>query len=36
MFLLIIIITTFFATLFGTYPAWRGARVNPADNLRDD
>lgn len=36
MFLLIILITTFFATLFGTYPAWRGARVNPSDNLRDD
>lgn len=36
MFLSILIITTFFAMLFGTYPAWRGARVNPADNLRDE
>ncbi len=36
MFLAIILITTFFAMLFGTYPAWRGAKVNPADNLRDE
>ncbi|MEC8339841.1 MAG: FtsX-like permease family protein, partial [Nanoarchaeota archaeon] len=36
MFLAILLITTFFAMLFGTYPAWRGAKVNPADNLRDE
>ncbi len=36
MFLAILFITTFFAMLFGTYPAWRGATLNPADNLRDE
>ncbi len=35
-FLTVILITTFFATLFGTYPAIRAANIDPADNLRDE
>jgi putative ABC transport system permease protein len=35
-FFLVMFITSFFSMLFGTYPAIRAARVNPADNLRDD
>lgn len=35
-FLEVIITTTFFAMLFGTYPAIRAARVLPGDNLRDE
>lgn len=32
----VILIAAFFAMLFGTYPAIRAARTNPADNLRDE
>lgn len=32
----IILVTSFFAMIFGTYPALRAAHVNPADNLRDE
>jgi len=35
-FLMVIIGTTLIATLFGTYPASRAAKINPSDNLRDD
>lgn len=35
-FLAVVIVTSLFAMLFGTYPAIRAARVNPADNLRDE
>ncbi len=35
-FLAVMIITSLLAMLFGTYPAIRAARVNPADNLRDE
>lgn len=35
-FLETLIITSFFATLFGTYPSVKAAKVNPADNLRDE
>ena len=35
-FLAVVIITSLLAMLFGTYPAIRAARVNPADNLRDE
>ncbi|MDA3855977.1 MAG: ABC transporter permease [Candidatus Woesearchaeota archaeon] len=31
-----ILVTASFAMLFGTYPAIRASRVNPADNLRGD
>ncbi len=36
LFVLVLILTTLFAALFGTYPALKGANVNPADNLRDE
>lgn len=36
LFIEIILVTTFFAMLFGTYPALKAAKVNPADNLRDE
>ncbi len=32
----VLLITTIFTALFGTYPAIKAARVNPADNLRDE
>lgn len=32
----VIITTSIFAMLFGTYPAIRAAKVNPADNLKED
>lgn len=35
-FLGVLLVTSFFAMLFGTYPAIRGSKVNPADNLRDE
>ncbi|MCB9371084.1 ABC transporter permease [Candidatus Woesearchaeota archaeon] len=35
-FALVIFVTTFFAMLFGTYPAIQASSVNPADNLRDE
>ena len=35
-FLKIIIVTVLFTMLFGTYPALKAAKINPADNLRDD
>lgn len=35
-FLEVIGITSIFAMLFGTYPAIRAAKVDPADNLRDE
>lgn len=35
-FLAVMIITSLLAMLFGTYPAIRAAKVNPADNLRDE
>lgn len=35
-FLVVVITTGLLAMLFGTYPAIRAAKVNPADNLRDD
>lgn len=36
LFIGVILITTIFASIFGTYPALKAARVNPADNLRDE
>lgn len=36
LFLGVIFVTAIFATLFGTYPAIRASKVNPADNLKDD
>jgi putative ABC transport system permease protein len=37
MFLVLVVgITIFFSMLFGTYPALKAAKINPADNLRDD
>lgn len=35
-FILVMVITSLFAMLFGTYPAVRASKVNPADNLRDE
>lgn len=35
-FLEVVLVTSFFAMLFGTYPAIRAAQVNPAENLRDE
>jgi putative ABC transport system permease protein len=35
-FLEIVIGTSIFATIFGTYPAIKASKVNPADNLRDE
>lgn len=35
-FIQVMIVTIFFAVLFGTYPATRAAYVDPADNLRDE
>jgi len=35
-FLIIILITSFITMLFGTYPALKAAKINPADNLRDE
>lgn len=35
-FLEVIIITSIFTMIFGTYPAIKAAKVNPADNLRDE
>lgn len=32
----VITVTSFFAMLFGTYPAIRASKINPSDNLRDD
>ncbi len=36
LFIYTMLITTFFAMLFGTYPAIRASYVDPADNLRDE
>lgn len=35
-FLITLIVTSIAAMVFGTYPALRAARVNPAENLRDE
>lgn len=35
-FIQVLFVTIFFAIVFGTYPALKAARVNPADNLRDE
>ena len=35
-FLGILIFTTIFTTIFGTYPSLKAAKVNPAENLKDD
>jgi putative ABC transport system permease protein len=35
-FLQMIFITALFTMLFGTYPALKAARINPAENLRDE
>jgi len=32
----VVLVTSFFAMIFGTYPAWKGAQIDPADNLRDE
>jgi putative ABC transport system permease protein len=36
LFIGVILVTAFFAALFGTYPALRAAHVNPANNLKED
>lgn len=35
-FIWVVLGTTFFSMVFGTYPAVKAAKVNPADNLRDE
>ncbi len=35
-FISIVGITTIAATAFGTYPAYKASKINPADNLRDE
>ena len=35
-FLIIVLGTTLISTAFGTYPAVKAAKINPADNLRDE
>jgi len=32
----VVAVTTIFAMIFGTYPALKAAKTNPADNLRDE
>ncbi|MFW5704320.1 MAG: ABC transporter permease [Nanoarchaeota archaeon] len=33
---IVLVVTSFMAMLFGTYPALKAAHTNPADNLRDE
>lgn len=35
-FITVILITSFFAMIFGTYPAMKASKIQPADNLRDE